>query len=82
MNASTTLLSSLVRLCRRLLIHVLTIKQVSFLAIIPLERLFDYCGEQMAFYCGKDLGDLIVITLNKYVTLLLVHCCSASTANS
>jgi Ca2+:H+ antiporter len=43
----------------------------SFLAIVPLERLFDYCGEQMAFYCGKDLSDLIVITLNKYVTLLV-----------
>lgn len=42
--------------------------QVSFLAIIPLERLFDYCGEQMAFYCGNDLGDLIVITLNKWVS--------------
>jgi len=36
---------------------------------MPLERLFDYCGEQMAFYCGKDLSDLIIITLNKYVSL-------------
>ncbi|KAF9452155.1 hypothetical protein P691DRAFT_661586 [Macrolepiota fuliginosa MF-IS2] len=44
---------------------------VSFLAIVPLERLFDYCGEQMAFYCGKDLGDLIVITLNNTVEATL-----------
>ncbi|KAF7776298.1 hypothetical protein Agabi119p4_4691 [Agaricus bisporus var. burnettii] len=43
----------------------------SFLAIIPLERLFDYCGEQMAFYCGNDLGDLIVITLNNAVEATL-----------
>ncbi|OBZ72759.1 Vacuolar calcium ion transporter [Grifola frondosa] len=36
-----------------------------FLAIIPLENLFDYGGEQMALYLGKDLGDLLVVTLNK-----------------
>jgi hypothetical protein len=41
---------------------------------MPLERLFEYCGEQMALYYGKDLGDLIVITLNKYVRPpLLAH---------
>ena len=39
---------------------------VCFLAIVPLEKLFDYGGEQLAMYCGDDLGDLIVITLNKY----------------
>ena len=39
--------------------------QVCFLAIVPLEKLFDYGGEQLAMYCGEDLGDLIVITLNK-----------------
>ena len=39
---------------------------VCFLAIVPLEKLFDYGGEQLALYCGEDLGDLIVITLNKY----------------
>ncbi|TFK43268.1 hypothetical protein BDQ12DRAFT_674681 [Crucibulum laeve] len=44
---------------------------LSFLAIIPLERLFDYGGEQMAYYCGKDLGDLIVITLNNAVEATL-----------
>ena len=38
---------------------------VCFVAIIPLERLFDWGGEQMAFYLGKDLGDLLMITMNK-----------------
>jgi hypothetical protein len=38
---------------------------VCFAAIVPHECLFDYCGEQMALYCGKDFGDLITITLNK-----------------
>ncbi|KAH8980635.1 hypothetical protein EDB86DRAFT_3247934 [Lactarius hatsudake] len=36
-----------------------------FLAIIPLEILFDWGGEQMAMYLGKDLGDLVVVTLHK-----------------
>ncbi|KAF5369774.1 hypothetical protein D9758_001318 [Tetrapyrgos nigripes] len=44
---------------------------MSLLAIVPLERLFDYGGEQMAFYCGKDLGDLIVVTLNNAVEATL-----------
>nr|AVR29894.1 putative calcium-hydrogen exchanger 2 [Ganoderma lucidum] len=35
-----------------------------FLAIIPLEGMFDWGGEQMALYLGKDLGDLVVVTLN------------------
>ena len=39
---------------------------VCFLAIVPREKLFDYGGEQLAMYCGEDLGELIVITLNKY----------------
>jgi Ca2+:H+ antiporter len=34
-------------------------------AIVPHERIFDYGGEQMAFYLGKQLGDLLIITLNK-----------------
>jgi hypothetical protein len=29
--------------------------------------MFDWGGEQLAMYCGPDLGDLIIITLNKYV---------------
>jgi hypothetical protein len=40
---------------------------VSFMAIISLEKLFDWGGEQLAMYCGPDLGDLIVVTLNKSV---------------
>ncbi|KAJ7686612.1 hypothetical protein B0H14DRAFT_3674119 [Mycena olivaceomarginata] len=40
-----------------------------FLAIICLEKPFDYGGEQMAFYLGEDLGDLLVVTLNKSVKL-------------
>jgi len=42
---------------------------VCFLAIISLERMFDWGGEQLAMYCGPDLGELIIITLNKYVRL-------------
>jgi Ca2+:H+ antiporter len=40
---------------------------VCFVAIIPLEKIFDFGGEQMSYYLGKDLGDLLVITLNKSV---------------
>ena len=29
--------------------------------------MFDWGGEQMALYLGKDLGDLVIITLNKQV---------------
>ena len=43
---------------------------VCFLAIIPLEKNFDWGGEQLSLYCGPDLGGLITITLNKYVHLL------------
>ncbi|KAJ7162544.1 hypothetical protein C8R43DRAFT_990566 [Mycena crocata] len=42
-----------------------------FLAIIPLEKLFEYGGEQMAFYLGADLGDLLVVTLNNAVEATL-----------
>ncbi|KIK65590.1 hypothetical protein GYMLUDRAFT_70711 [Collybiopsis luxurians FD-317 M1] len=41
------------------------------LAIIPLEKLFDFGGEQMAFYLGKDIGDLLVVTLNNAVEATL-----------
>ena len=43
----------------------LTSSPVSFLALVPLEHFFDWGGEQVALYCGRDLGDLIIITLNK-----------------
>jgi hypothetical protein len=46
---------------------------VSFFAIIPLERLFDYGGEQMSYYLGKDLGGLLTITLNKSVPSINLH---------
>ncbi|OJA13423.1 hypothetical protein AZE42_05781 [Rhizopogon vesiculosus] len=42
-----------------------------FAAIVPHECLFDYCGEQMALYCGQDLGDLLTITLNNAVEVTL-----------
>jgi Ca2+:H+ antiporter len=42
-----------------------TVRIVCFLAIVPLEQMFDFLGEQMMFYLGKSLGDLLVITLNK-----------------
>jgi len=44
---------------------------LSFLTIIPLERLFDYGGEQLAHYLGIELGDLIIITLNNAVEATL-----------
>ncbi|KAF7313554.1 hypothetical protein HMN09_00511500 [Mycena chlorophos] len=42
-----------------------------FFAIIPLEKLFDYCGEQMAHYLGDDLGELLVVSLNNTVEATL-----------
>ncbi|KAF7331647.1 Sodium calcium exchanger [Mycena kentingensis (nom. inval.)] len=42
-----------------------------FLAIVPLEKAFDYCGEQMGFYLGPDLGELLIITLNNTVEATL-----------
>jgi Ca2+:H+ antiporter len=40
---------------------------VAFMSIVALEKLFEFGGEQLAMYCGPDLGDLITITLNKCV---------------
>ncbi|EMD35857.1 hypothetical protein CERSUDRAFT_115780 [Gelatoporia subvermispora B] len=50
-----------------------------FLSIIPLERMFDWGGEQMAYYLGEELGDLLIVTLNNAVEatlaiILLAHC--------
>lgn len=50
-----------------------------FISIIPLEQLFDWCGEQMAIYLGLSLGDLLLITLNNAVEatlaiILLLKC--------
>lgn len=49
-------------------------KKVAFLSLVPLEKLFDFGGEQMALYVGRDLGDLIIITLNKCVNKLHGEC--------
>jgi hypothetical protein len=35
--------------------------------------LLDYGGEQLALYCGKTVGDLIVITLSKFVRFFNIH---------
>ena len=32
---------------------------------MPLQKLFEYGGDQMACYLGKELGDLLIITLHK-----------------
>ena len=39
--------------------------QVNFFAIMPLDGLLDWGGEQMAMYLGKNIGDLLIITLHK-----------------
>ncbi len=46
---------------------------VCFLSIVSLEKLFDWGGEQLAMYCGPDLGNFITITFNKYVHLICPH---------
>ncbi|KAL1666757.1 XRN 5'-3' exonuclease N-terminus-domain-containing protein [Schizophyllum commune] len=43
----------------------------NFLAIIPLAKLFEYGGEQMSYYVGKELGDLIIISLNNVIEATL-----------
>jgi hypothetical protein len=44
----------------------LTILSVSFVAIIPLEKLTEWGGDQMALYLGKDFGDLLIVNCHKY----------------
>lgn len=44
---------------------------VCFLAIVPLEKLFDWCGDQMTLYLGSTMGDLLTITLNNAVEATL-----------
>ncbi|KAH0587180.1 hypothetical protein H2248_005988 [Termitomyces sp. 'cryptogamus'] len=51
----------------------------TFVAIIPLSKILDYGGDQLAMYCGRAIGDLIIITLNNAVetilaVVLLMHC--------
>jgi hypothetical protein len=40
-------------------------KPVCFVSMIPLARMLDWGGDQLALYCGKNLGDLMTVTLNK-----------------
>lgn len=40
---------------------------LNFIAIIPLSKLLDFGGEQLALYCGRAIGDLITISLNNAV---------------
>jgi hypothetical protein len=58
-----------ITLCRRS-VRSQNLLLVCFLGIVSLEKIFDWGGEQLAMYCGPDLGDLIIITLNKYVPLI------------
>ncbi|OSD00416.1 hypothetical protein PYCCODRAFT_1437541 [Trametes coccinea BRFM310] len=45
-----------------------------FIAIIPLQNIFELCGEQLAEHTGKDLGEFICITFKNCVeaTLALI----------
>ncbi|EMD35865.1 hypothetical protein CERSUDRAFT_96090 [Gelatoporia subvermispora B] len=50
-----------------------------FLSIVPLETMYDWGGEQMVWYLGTELGDLLIVTLNNAVEatlaiILLAHC--------
>ncbi|KAJ6627510.1 hypothetical protein B0H10DRAFT_1994941 [Mycena sp. CBHHK59/15] len=45
-----------------------------FIALIPLCKLLDYGGHNLALYCGKDIGDLILITLNNAIEAILAIC--------
>ncbi len=55
---------------------------VCFFAIVPLARLLHYGGEQMLFYLGKDLGDLIKVTLSKCGQQIYAVCFTSSFYNS
>lgn len=44
---------------------------LAFVAIIPLENIAEFAGEQLALYCGESIGDLIVITLHNVVEVVL-----------
>ncbi|QRV82042.1 Sodium/calcium exchanger protein [Ceratobasidium sp. AG-Ba] len=44
---------------------------LSFVAIIPLENIAEFAGEQLALYCGESIGDLIIITLHNVVEVVL-----------
>ena len=47
---------------------------VCFFSILPLAGFLEFGGEQLAFYLGKDLGDLVRVTLSKYAPNDYVTC--------
>lgn len=52
---------------------------LSFLAIVPLEKMSEFGGHQFALYCGETLGDFVSITLANVVEVnlaifLLLEC--------
>lgn len=49
-----------------------TVLAVCLLSITALEKMTDFVGENFALYLGQSLGDLVVITLDKFVPP--VHC--------
>src|SRR5260370_15626083 len=46
--------------------HCLTSSLVCLLAIASLDKISEFAAESFAHYCRQSLGDLIVITLDKY----------------
>ncbi|GAB1520547.1 AP-1 adaptor complex mu subunit Apm1 [Rhizoctonia solani] len=44
---------------------------LSFLAIVPLEKLSEFGGHQFALYCGETLGEFVSITLANIVEVNL-----------
>ncbi|ELU39797.1 proteasome component Pre1 [Rhizoctonia solani AG-1 IA] len=48
-------------------LNPLLIFSLSFLAIVPLEKLSEFGGHQFALYCGETLGEFVSITLAKCV---------------
>ncbi|KAI6151771.1 hypothetical protein BKA82DRAFT_4103210 [Pisolithus tinctorius] len=52
-------------------LHYSIVFSLCFISIIPHEKLFDFYGEQMHLYLGKDVGDLLTITLNNVVEATL-----------
>lgn len=40
-----------------------------------MEQMFEWGGEQMALYLGKEMGDLLIVTLNKCAGIYLLTSC-------
>lgn len=52
-------------------VRVPDVPPVSFVALIPLESILQFGGLQMMAYLGVRLGDLLIVTLCKFVMALL-----------